>query len=174
MQHCSRVGHSLGRGPLLCPFSHLDLPRMPRWFLWRAVGEFHCYIWGSCQLKLFRSFLPFKTTVEWPSSDTMVAEGARKKVYQQLVNMGWDGEDLFEEEDFDLSATFSDWSKEDSFAIIAGIPDEDFDFHFACNFPQFAQVERSSLDSELILRLHKEHTFPPIFPVKAEGLMVGF
>ena len=127
-------------------------------------------------MKLFRRFLPFRTTVEWPSSDTMVAEGARKEVYQQLVNMGWDEEDVYDEEDFDLSVVFSDWSKEDSFAIIAGVlsPDEDFVFDFEFGFPKFAQVERSSLDSELILRLHEEHTFPPIFPITAEGLMVGF
>ena len=129
-------------------------------------------------MKLFRRFLPFRTTVEWPSSDTMVAEGARKEVYQQLVNMGWDPDEevFYDEEDFDLSVVFSDWSKEDSFAIIAGVlsPDEDFVFDFEFDFPKFAQVERSSLDTELILRLHEEHTFPPIFPITAEGLMVGF
>ena len=129
-------------------------------------------------MKLFRRFLPFRTTVEWPSSDTMVAEGARKEVYQQLVNMGWDPDEevFYDEEDFDLSVVFSDWSKEDSFAIIAGVlsPDEDFVFDFEFDFPKFAQVERSSLDTELILRLHEEHTFPPIFPITAEGLMVVF
>ena len=129
-------------------------------------------------MKLFRRFLPFRTTVEWPSSDAMVAEGARKEVYQQLVNMGWDPDEevFYDEEDFDLSVVFSDWSKEDSFAIIAGVlsPDEDFVFDFEFGFPKFAQVEHSSLDTELILRLHEEHTFPPIFPITAEGLMVGF
>ena len=178
MEHCSRVGRSLGRGPLLCPFSHLDLPRMPRWFLWRAVGESHCYIWGSCHVKLFRRFLPFKTTLEWPSSDSMAAEGARKEVIQQLTDCGWDPEDLIEDEDFDLNVTFSNqWSTEDSFAIIAGMlsPEEDFVWsQDAFNFPHFAHMERSSLDSELILRLHEEHTFPPIFPITAEGLMVRF
>ena len=50
-----------------------------------------------------------------------------------------------------------------------------WDFMFnVFNFPKFAQVERSSLDTELILRLHEEHTYPPIFPITAEGLMVVF
>ena len=132
------------------------------------MGESHCYIWGSCHVKLFRRFLPFKTTVEWPSSDTVVAEAVRKEVYERLENIGWDEEDL-DEEDFDLNNIFNDWSKEDSFAIIAGILSHDDDF------PHFAHMERSSLDSELILRLDVgQYSSHPIFPIKAEGLMVGF
>ena len=147
------------------------------------MGESHCYIWGSCHVKLFRWFLPFKTTVEWSSSDTVVAEAVRKEVYERLENIGWDEEDL-DEEDFDLNNIFNDWSKEDSFAIIAGILsradiyDDDFyvdDDDVYLPFPLFAQVERSSLDSELILRLDVgQYSSHPIFPITAEGLMVGF
>ena len=116
-----------------------------------------------------------KTTLEWPSSD-MVAEGARQEVYHQLVNNGWDGEDFDDEEDFDLNVTFPGWNKEDSFAILAGMldPEEEFVFDWAFDFPHFAHMERSSLDSELILRLHEEHTSPPIFPITAQELLVGF
>ena len=149
---------------------------MPRWYWWRAVGESHCYIWGSCHKKLFRRFLPFKTTVEWSSSDTVVAEAARKEVYERLENMGWDEEDL-DEEDFDLNNIFNDWSKEDSFAIFAGILSRAdlYDDVYLDYIANFAQVERSSLDTELILRLDKTPIFPdPIFPITAEGLMVGF
>ena len=140
------------------------------------MGESHCYIWGSCHVKLFRRFLPFKTTVEWSSSDTVVAEAARKEVYERLENMGWEEEDL-DEEDFDLNNIFNDWSKEDSFAIIAGILSRAnlYDDVYLDYIANFAQVERSSLDTELILRLDKTPIFPdPIFPITAEGLMVGF
>ena len=110
-----------------------------------------------------------KTTLLWPSSD-MVAEGARQEVYHQLE------EDFDDEEDFDLNVTFPGWNKEDSFAILAGMldPEEEFVFDWAYDFPHFAHMERSSLDSELILRLHEEDTSPPIFPITAQGLMVGF
>ena len=140
------------------------------------MGESHCYIWGSCHKKLFRRFLPFKTTVEWSSSDTVVAEAARKEVYERLENMGWEEEDL-DEEDFDLNNIFNDWSKEDSFAIFAGILSRAdlYDDVYLDYIANFAQVERYSLDTELILRLDKTPIFPdPIFPITAEGLMVGF
>ena len=128
-------------------------------------------------MKLFRRFLPFKTTVEWPSSDTMAAEGAHKEVYQQLTHSGWHPEALIDEEDFDLNVTFSnEWSTEDSFAIIAGMlsPEEDFDWATQdfYNFPKFAHLERSSLDSELILRVNGEQTFPTFFPITAQELLV--
>ena len=139
------------------------------------MGESHCYIWGSCHKKLFRRFLPFKTTVEWSSSDTMVAEAVRKEVYERLENIGWDEEDL-DEEDFDLNNIFNDWSKEDSFAIFAGILSRAdlYDDVYLDYIANFAQVERSSLDTELILRLDRDPIFHPIFPITAEGLMVGF
>ena len=139
------------------------------------MGESHCYIWGSCHKKLFRRFLPFKTTVEWSSSDTVVAEAARKEVYERLENMGWEEEDL-DEEDFDLNNIFNDWSKEDSFAIFAGILSRAdlYDDVYLDYIANFAQVERSSLDTELILRLDRDPIFHPIFPITAEGLMVGF
>ena len=108
-----------------------------------------------------------KTTLLWPASD-MVAEGARQEVYHQLVNNGWDGEDFDDEEDFDLNVTFPGWNKEDSFAILAGMLED-----AAFDFPHFGHMERSSLDSELILRLHEEHTSPPIFPITAQGLLVN-
>ena len=88
-----------------------------------------------------------------------------------------------DEEDFDLNNIFNDWSKEDSFAIIAGIlsradPYDNFYFKdddvYLDYLAYCAQVERSSLDTELILRLDRDPIFHPIFPITAEGLMVGF
>ena len=101
-----------------------------------------------------------KTSIKWPTSESVAAR-VRLEVYDQLAV----DED---EEDFDMNETFPGWNKEDSFAILAGMLED-----AAFDFPHFGHMERSSLDSELILRLHEEHTSPPIFPITAQGLLVN-
>ena len=119
-----------------------------------------------------RRFLPMKTSIKWPTSESVAAR-VRLEVYDQLAV----DED---EEDFDMNVTFPGWNKEDSFCIIAGImhPEDDWPRDWATqdfyNFPKFAHMARSSLDSELILRVNGEQTFPTFFPITAQELMVGF
>ena len=114
-------------------------------------------------MTLLRRFLPFKTTIQWPSSQSVAAWGARQ---------------LHEEEE-DMNEFFQGgWNVYDSFAIIAGMLDPDEEFDWATqdefNFPKFAYMDRSSFNSELILRLRQEQASPPIFPITAQALMVGF
>ena len=121
-------------------------------------------------VKLFRRFLPIKTTTQWPALDTQTALVVRAEVAEQ---MRW------EEEEFEMSVASPGWKLIDHHAIIAGIlnPDEpDFATDpttFPWTFPNFAYVERSSKDSELILTLDQDSEFPPIFPITAEALLVG-
>ena len=121
-------------------------------------------------MMLLRRFLPMKTSIKWPTSESVAAR-VRLEVYDQLAV----DED---EEDFDMNETFPGWNKEDSFCIIAGMlsPEDDWDWATQdfYNFPKFAHMARSSLDSDLILRVNGEQTFPTFFPITAQELMVGF
>ena len=115
-----------------------------------------------------------KTSIKWPTSESVAAR-VRLEVYDQLAV----DED---EEDFDMNETFPGWNKEDSFCIIAGMlsPEDDWDWATQdfYNFPKFAHMARSFLDSDLILtqdlRVNGEQTFPTFFPITAQELMVGF
>ena len=111
-----------------------------------------------------------KTSIKWPTSESVAARVCLE-VYDQLAV----DED---EEDFDMNETFPGWNKEDSFCIIAGMLSPEDDLYWATqdfyNFPKFAHMARSSLDSELILRVNGEQTFPTFFPITAQELMVGF
>ena len=124
-------------------------------------------------MKLFRRFLPIKTTTQWPALDTQTALVARAEVVEQM------SVDEEEEEEFEMSVAFPGWNQVDDIAIISGIlnPDEpDFATDPTAEpwtFPNFAYMERSSKDSELLLTLSQESPFPPIFPITAEALLVG-
>ena len=132
------------------------------------MGELHFHNWRSCHGKLFRRFLPIKTTTQWPALDNQTALVARADVVEQ---MSVDEE----EEEFKMSVAFPGWNQVDDIAIISGILNSDEHDPTAepWTFPNFAYVERSSKDCELILTLSHDSPFPPIFPITAEALLVG-
>ena len=126
-------------------------------------------------MKLFRRFLPIKTSIQWPSDEVEAARAARVEVADQ---MSWDEEDEEELEDFEM---LEGWNMVDSLAILSGLicPVEANNWAtdpttFPWTWPRFAHINRSSMDMELILKLDQDALFPPIFPITAEALQAGF
>ena len=50
-------------------------------------------------MKLFRRFLPVKTSIQWPSDEVEAARGVRQEVADML---SWDEEDELELEEFEV------------------------------------------------------------------------
>ena len=129
-------------------------------------------------MKLFRRFLPIKTSIQWPSDEVEAAQVVKPEVAYQL---SWDEEDEQELEDFKMEVEMGGWNMVDSLAVIAGMIDPEEGIDYATNpttypwtWPRFAYLQRSSIDNELILKLDQDAPLPPIFSITAESLQVGF
>ena len=122
-------------------------------------------------MKLFRRFLPVKTSIQWPSDEVEAARGVRQEVADML---SWDEEDELELEEFEvdeLDERTRGWNMVDSLAIISGLLDDESNTDptaYPWDWPRFAYMKRSSLDMELILQLDQDAPLPPIFPITAE------